>query len=483
MANARIERATIDIAPPDRTCVLRATGSITLFDGFLRLYQEGRDDQSDSDEDHSLPNIVQGDALNRGTVTPNQHFTEPLPRFSEATLVKRLEELGIGRPSTYASILTVLQDREYVRLEKGRFIPEDRGQLVTAFLVGFFERYVEYGFTADLEDQLDEVSAGHINWTDVLSQFWAAFKPAVDSIGELRVREVLDALNEILAQHVFPASEETVDPRTCTSCDNGQLSLKIGRFGAFVGCSNYPECKFTRRLSDGGGDADIAADGPVELGKNPGDELPITLRKGPYGHYVQLGEPVEDAKPKRVTLPKGIPPTELTLDIALGLLSLPRDVGLHPESGKTITAGIGRFGPFLRHDGSFCSIPADDDVLMIGLNRAVALLAEPKRGGGRQSQTLKSLGEHPNGGEISVKKGRYGPYVTHKGVNATLPGGTEPDELTVADAIALLQAKAAKGKGTKSGKTGKTTKAKAKTTKRKPAGKSAKRGATKAAAE
>ena len=468
MASARFERATIDIAPPGTSCVLRATGSITLFDGFLKLYQEGRDDQPEKEEERSLPNMTPGEILNRGDITPNQHFTEPPPRFSEATLVKRMEELGIGRPSTYASILSVLQDRDYVRLEKGRFIPEDRGQLVTAFLVGFFDRYVEYSFTADLEDQLDEISAGRINWTDVLNQFWTSFKPVVDGMGELRVRDVLEALNNILATHVFPETDAATDPRTCTSCEDGRLSLKVGRFGAFVGCSNYPECRYTRRLkvSDSGGDADIAADGPVELGNDPENDLGVTLHKGPYGHYVQLGEPEEDNKPKRVTLPKGIAAAELSLDVALSLLSLPRDVGLHPQDGKKIVAGIGRYGPFLRHDGGYTSIPADDDVLTIGLNRAVTLLAEPKRGGRQGSQTIKSLGEHPDGGgEISVKKSRFGPYVTHKGINATLPKSTEPDELTVEEAVALLQAKAAKGKTSKrkpskKKATGKTTKKK-----------------------
>ena len=475
MASARIERATIDIVPPNSACVLRATGSITLFDGFLKLYQEGRDDQADNEKDHSLPNVVPGEELRCGDITPSQHFTEPPPRFSEATLVKRMEELGIGRPSTYASILSVLQDRDYVRLEKGRFIPEDRGQLVTAFLVGFFERYVEYGFTADLEDQLDEVSAGRVNWTDVLHKFWSSFKPAIDGMGELRVRDVLDALNDILAQHVFPSSDAGTDPRTCTSCDDGRLSLKVGRFGAFVGCSNYPDCRFTRRLttSDSGGDADIAADGPVELGTDPKNDLPVTLRKGPYGHYVQLGEAEEDKKPKRIALPKGIPASELSLDIALSLLSLPREVGLHPEDGKKIIAGIGRYGPFLRHDGVYTSIPADDDVITIGLNRAVALLAEPKRGGRQQSQTLKSLGEHPDGGEISIKKGRFGPYVTYKGINATLPKSTEPDEITIDQAVELLKAKAAKGKTTK--RAPRKRKATAQTTK--------KRASSKAAAE
>ena len=472
MANARMERATVDISAADVSCMLRATGSITLFDGFLKVYQEGRDDQPGNDEDRSLPNVSKGQSLTKGAVSPNQHFTEPAPRFSEATLVKRLEELGIGRPSTYASILTVLQDRDYVRLEKGRFVPEDRGQLVTAFLVGFFKHYVEYSFTADLEDQLDEISAGDVDWTEVLREFWIAFKPAVDGIGELRVRDVLDALNQILAPHVFPPTEDKTNPRACTSCENGSLSLKVGRYGAFVGCSNYPECRYTRRLvSSEGGETDIAADGPVELGNDPGSSLAVTLRKGPYGHYIQLGEAEEDKKPKRVTLPKGISAGELKLDTALGLLALPREVGPHPETGKKITAGIGRYGPFLRHDGAYTSIPADDDVLTIGLNRAVALLAEPRRGRG-QSKVLRSLGDHPDGGLISIKDGRYGPYVTHKGVNATLPSSTEPDVLTLDDAVALLQAKAAKGKSSK--KTGQ---------KRKMPARSAKSAEPKAAAE
>ncbi len=473
MANARIERATVDITAADASCVLRATGSITLFDGFLKVYREGRDDQPESDDDRSLPNISPGQVLTRGDVTPSQHFTEPPPRFSEATLVRRLEELGIGRPSTYASTLAVLQDRDYVRLERGRFVPEDRGQLVTAFLVGFFERYVEYGFTAELEDQLDEISAGQVDWTDVLDRFWTAFKPAVDGIDELRVREVLDALNDILAPHVFPPAEGTTDPRACTSCADGRLSLKIGRHGAFVGCSNYPDCRYTRRLSATrlGGETDIAADGPVTLGKDPESDLAVTLRKGPFGYYVQLGETEVDGKPKRVALPKGISATELTIDTALGLLALPREVGAHPETGHKITAGIGRYGPFLRHDGSYVSIPADDDVVTIGLNRAVSLLAEPRRGR-RQYQVLRSLGEHPDGGEISVKNGRYGPYVTHKGINATLPAGCEPDALTVDEAIALLRTKAAKGKRPKRTKR-----------KSKAAAKSAKDTAPKAAAE
>ena len=450
MASARFERATVDIAATDGSCTLRATGSITLFDGFLRLYREGRDDQPDGDEDRSLPHLKERQPLARGTVTPSQHFTEPAPRFSEATLVKRLEELGIGRPSTYAGILAVLQDRDYVRLEGKRFVPEDRGQLVTAFLVGFFERYVEYGFTADLERQLDEISAGRSDWTDVLRRFWSAFKPAVDGIDALRVRDVLDALNDLLAPHVFPPGEGATDPRACVSCGDGRLSLKVGRYGAFVGCSNYPDCRYTRRLSEPkDGDAgEIAADGPRTLGTEPDSGLAVTLRKGPYGRYLQLGEVAADAKPKRVAVPKGMSATEITIDTALALLSLPREVGVHPESGKTITAGIGRYGPFLRHDGAYVSIPAADDVLTIGLNRAVALLAEarPERRGG---QVLRSLGEHPEGGEISVMKGRYGPYVTHGGINATLPAGSEPEALTLDAAVALLRAKAAKGRGSR----------------------------------
>ena len=469
MASAKLENASIDIAANDNNSRFRATGQIILFDGFLKLYQEGRDDVSKedaaADNNRALPKVAVKDPLEHGDVKPSQHFTEPPPRYTEATLVKRLEELGIGRPSTYASILSVLQDRNYVRLEKSRFFADDRGQLVTAFLVSFFERYVEYDFTADLENQLDEISAGQINWKKVLEAFWNDFTVAVDGTKELRVREVLDSLNEILADHVFHPPEDGGDPRKCPSCDDGRLSIKVGKFGAFVGCSNYPECKFTRALGDSG-DASNAAAGPRELGTDPATDEVVTVRKGPYGFYIQRGEAEGDKKPKRVAIPKGSDPHEIELEEAARYLSLPREVGKHPETGKKISAGIGRFGPFIRHDGEYRSLGDDEDVLTVGLNRAVALLAEPKRR--RGPKVLKALGEHPvDSKAVAVLDGRYGPYVNHGKTNATLPGGTEPEEMTLEVALGLLAEREKKAGTAK--KTKKATKPKAKKAKAKKA--------------
>jgi len=469
MASAKLENASIDIAANDNNSRFRATGQIILFDGFLKLYQEGRDDVSKedaaADNNRALPKVAVKDPLEHGDVKPSQHFTEPPPRYTEATLVKRLEELGIGRPSTYASILSVLQDRNYVRLEKSRFFADDRGQLVTAFLVSFFERYVEYDFTADLENQLDEISAGQINWKKVLEAFWNDFTIAVDGTKELRVREVLDSLNEILADHVFHPPEDGGDPRKCPSCDDGTLSIKVGKFGAFVGCSNYPECKFTRALGDSG-DASNAAAGPRELGTDPATDEVVTVRKGPYGFYIQRGEAEGDKKPKRVAIPKGSDPHEIELEEAARYLSLPREVGKHPETGKKISAGIGRFGPFIRHDGEYRSLGDDEDVLTVGLNRAVALLAEPKRR--RGPKVLKALGEHPvDSKAVAVLDGRYGPYVNHGKTNATLPGGTEPEEMTLEVALGLLAEREKKAGTAK--KTKKATKPKAKKAKAKKA--------------
>ncbi len=477
MASARLENASIDISADDGNSAFRATGQIILFDGFLKLYQEGRDDVSSDDADdgdRALPKVAVKDPLEHGEVKPAQHFTEPPPRFTEATLVKRLEELGIGRPSTYASILSVLQDRNYVRLEKSRFFAEDRGQLVTAFLVSFFERYVEYDFTADLENQLDEVSAGNVDWKSVLTAFWRDFTIAVGGTKELRVREVLDSLNEILADHVFHPNEDGGDPRKCRACESGSLSIKLGKFGAFVGCSNYPECRFTRALGDAG-EGDNGLVGPRELGADPTTEEAITVRKGPYGFYIQRGEAEGDTKPKRVTIPKGADPHELKLDEAVRFLSLPREIGKHPETSKKISAGIGRFGPYIRHDGDYRSLGDDEDILSVGLNRAVALLAEPKRR--RGPKVLKALGEHPGDAKaVAVLEGRYGPYVNHGSTNATLPGGTEPAEVTLEVALSLLaerELKTGGGKKTKkpAAKKAKAKKAKAKKAKAKPSAK------------
>lgn len=469
MESAVLDQMAVDITSSDRQVILRATGSVLKFDGFLKLYQEGRDDSSEDESgDRRLPPMQKGEGITLDDVTPEQHFTQPPPRYTEASLVKKMEELGIGRPSTYASTLRVLQDRNYVRLEKRRFEPEDRGRLVTAFLKSFFHRYVEYDFTAELEEQLDEVSGGRIDWKKVLRDFWLAFSHAVENTKDLTIGQVLEALDRDLGPHFFPA-ETGRDPeamRVCPACKEGRLTLKLGKFGAFIGCSNYPECRYTRQLAVGSEERDAGpedtelAAGPKLLGQDPETGLDVTLRKGPYGYYVQLGEaqPKEKGKkappkPKRASLTKAMAPAEVDLDPALKLLSLPREIGAHPETGEAIAAGIGRFGPYLKHGGSYVSLGPDDDVLSIGLNRAVSLLAEAKSG------TARELGNHPADGKpVTVRKGRYGPYVKHGGTNATLPRGVEMDAITLDEAVKLLEVKAAKGNGGKGRKGGGRTK-------------------------
>ncbi len=443
MASAEIDRVSVDIASDDGRTGLRATGSTVAFDGFLRVYQEGRDDArrdngDDADDERRLPVVTVGEAMAVAGVTPNKHVTEPPPRFSEASLVRRLEELGIGRPSTYASIISVLQDRNYVVLEKRRFVPEDRGRIVTVFLESFFSRYVEYDFTASLEGQLDTISAGEIDWRQVLSDFWRDFAGAVEETKELRVKHVLDALDATLGQHLFPAEDGSED-RRCPSCEDGRLGLKLGRYGPFVGCANYPDCKYTRPLAENGGDASE----PRTLGNDPETGLPVTLKRGPYGLYIeQAVEEESKKKPKRVSLPQDLAPDLVDLQTALGLLSLPREIGIHPESGKPVTAGIGRFGAYVKHDGTYRSLPRGESVLEVGLNRAVVLIAEKKGG----AQVLRELGAHPDGGEpVSLRSGRYGPYVQHRRVRASLPKDASADDLTLDDAVKLLAAKAAKG--------------------------------------
>ena len=457
MESAVLDQVTVDIASGDKTVQLRATGSVVKFNGFLALYDEGQDDKSDDDETGTiLPDVSENEAMERREVVPEQHFTEPPPRYSEASLVKKLEELGIGRPSTYASIIEVLQRRNYVRLDRKRFIPEDRGRIVTAFLQTYFPRYVEYGFTAHLEEELDDISSGKIDWHEVLREFWKAFSAAVGETKDLRVSEVLDKLDEELGPHFFPANDNGgKNPRDCPSCANGRLGLKLGKFGAFIGCSNYPECRFTRKLGIVDADADAASgenlDGPKILGIDPATGKQVTLRKGPYGLYVQLGEPEGKEKPKRQSLLRDMTPADLTLEKALALLSLPRELGPHPEDGETILAGVGRFGPYVKHGSKYKSVPSDESVLDIGMNRAVALLAEAKTARGRAAvKPIRIVGNHPaDEAPVELYDGRYGPYVKHGGVNATVPRDVKPDELTLDRAIALLAERAAKGGGKK----------------------------------
>ena len=473
MASAEMERTTADIECG--TVRLRATGQVVRFDGFLTIYQEGRDDESTPaksdtgtggrDDDRRLPPMQAGEKLTKQKIDTGQHFTDPPPRYTEATLIKKMEELGIGRPSTYTSTLSVLRDRDYVRLEKRALVPEDKGRLVTAFLQSFFSRYVEYDFTAALEEQLDKISAGELSWKQVLRDFWRQFSAAVEDTRDLRVSEVLDALNELLGPHIFPPREDGADPRLCPSCSEGRLSLKVGKYGAFIGCSNHPECKFTRQIrapgENGGDDAAIANGGKV-LGQDPETGQEVSLRTGRFGPYVQLGDNPEKGgdKPKRSSVPKGWSVSELTLEQALALLSLPRAVGKHPESGETISAGIGRYGPFVQHERTYANLDSVEEVFSVGLNRAVTLIAEKVANGGRQrpaATVIKELGDHPDGGVVTVRKGRYGPYVNHGRVNATLSKETDPASVTMETALELIAAKAGKKKPAKRASAKRTT--------------------------
>jgi len=448
MAAARMERTTVDVTSPDGQVGLRANGQVVLFDGYLKIYDQGRDDRQDGDEEDEgrLPQIMQGEAAEKGAVTPEQHFTQAPPRYTEATLVKRMEELGIGRPSTYASVLSTIVDREYVRKDKNRLFPEDKGRLVTAFLANFFRKYVEYDFTADLETELDDVSAGERDYKDVLARFWRDFSAAVAETADLRIGEVLTKIDDFLSPHLYPPRADGGDPRACPTCGSGRLHLKTARSGsAFIGCGNYPECRYTRPLA---GDAEsVASDGRI-LGLDD-NGVEISLRVGRFGPYVQRGEASEaQPKPDRASLPKGWSPDSLTLDRALSLLSLPRPIGPHPDDGAPVEAGIGRFGPYVKHGSVYANIPDVEEVFTIGMNRAVEVLAQKRsRGAGRAAaaEPLRVLGDHPDGGVVQVMPGKYGPYVKWEKVNATLPKDLTPEAVTLEEALALIAEKAAKG--------------------------------------
>ena len=453
MENARVQRTTIDITDESEATGLRASGTVITFPGFLKLYEEGKDDEkSDKEEEQTLPQVTEGMPLDLQKVSPDQHFTEPPPRFSEATLVKKMEELGIGRPSTYASVLSVLRDRDYVFMDRNRFHPQDKGRLVTSFLESFFNQYVEYDFTAALEGDLDKVSNGDLDYKDVLRKFWENFSYSVDSTMEIRNTQILDKMNEVLGPHIFKDTGDG-DPRICPKCNEGELSLKTGKFGAFVGCTRYPECRFTRPFAQAEGrEGDIER----ELGNDPETGLIVYLKDGRFGPYIQLGDAGEDnEKPKRSGLPKDMRPDDMTLDYALRLLSLPRLVGKHPETGEDITADLGRYGPYLKHGKQSASLETVDEIFEIGVNRAVTVIAEKKsKAPARGSSVIKELGEHPDDGKpVNVMNGRYGPYVKHNKINATIPKDEEPDSVTLERALELIAARAAKaGAGKKKAK-------------------------------
>ncbi|WP_395775196.1 type I DNA topoisomerase [Agrobacterium pusense] len=470
MASAEIERTTVEILASNggEKAGLRAVGSVIRFDGFIAAYTDQKEDgeqSDDGDDEGRLPPINERENLAKQKINASQHFTEPPPRYSEASLIKKMEELGIGRPSTYAATLKTLSDREYIVIDKRKLVPHSRGRLVTAFLESFFTKYVEYDFTAALEEKLDRISAGELDWKQVLRDFWKDFFAQIEDTKELRVTNVLDALNEVLAPLVFPKREDGSDPRICQVCGTGNLSLKLGKYGAFVGCSNYPQCNYTRQLTSDGAEAEAAAlNEPKALGADPMTGEELTLRSGRFGPYIQRGDGKEA---KRSSLPKGWKPEDIDHEKALALINLPRDIGKHPETGKMISAGLGRYGPFLLHDGSYANLESIEDVFSIGLNRAVTVIAEkqskgPGRGRSGTPAALKELGDHPDGGPITVRDGRYGAYVNWGKVNATIPKGQDPASVTLDEALVLIAERIAKtGTGGKPAKAKKTTAKKA----------------------
>jgi len=464
MAGASLERTTVTLRDPTGRHELRATGQVVKFPGFLAIYEEGRDQKDEEEAEGLLPMLRSGDTPAKKAVTAEQHYTQPPPRFSEASLVKRLEELGIGRPSTYASTIQTLRDREYVRMEKNRFFAEESGRLLTAFLERFFPRYVAYDFTAGMEEELDDVSGGRAEWKHVLEAFWRDFKPKSDEVMERKPSEVTEVLDEFLSDYLFPKQADGGDPRQCPKCvaegrEGGRLGLRGGRFGAFVACSNYPECSFRRKFGQPG---EGGAGEDESMGQDPATGLEVNRKTGRFGPYIQLGDG-KDAR--RASIPKDLP--DFDLEWALKLLALPREIGTHPESGKPITASIGRYGPYLAHDGKYAKLSGTRDVFETGMNAAVSLLAEAanrKAGGERgKSEPIKTLGAHPtSGGEIKVMPGRYGPYVTDGTTNATLPKDIKPEDVTEQQAIELIDARAAKGPAKKKGRGGAKKKAPAK---------------------
>ena len=441
MASARLERTTVELTDGAGRAVLRATGQVVLFPGYLALYEEGRDERAEDEEGARMPPLSRGDVPAKTGVDATQSFTQPPPRYSEASLVKRLEELGIGRPSTYAATLQTLKDREYVRVEKARFVPEESGRLVTAFLERFFDRYVSYDYTAELEEELDDVSGGRLDWQKLLDGFWRDFKPKAGEVMDQKPSEITQALDEFLAPWLYPPRADGTDPRVCPQCGNGRLSLRGGKFGAFVACSNYPDCRYTQKFGQPGGEQ--ASEGPQELGNG------IALKSGRFGPYVERGD-------KRASIPKDVPVADVDAEVAERLLSLPREIGVHPETGKLITASIGRYGPYLAHDGKYAKLGSTAEVFETGMNAAVAKLADAASGGGRQGaasrEPIAVLGKHPaSGGEIKVMAGRYGPYVTDGTINATLPKGADPKAITLDESVRLIDERAAKGPAKKKG--------------------------------
>jgi DNA topoisomerase-1 len=445
MESASFESTAVEIQSLNKQVGLRANGQVMLFDGFLKVYSEGKDDEKNNDDERILPAIKNNENIQSKKVSPEQHFTQPPPRYTEATLVKKMEELGIGRPSTYASIISTIQDREYVKIDKNRLIPEDKGRLITIFLTSYFNKYLQYDYTADLEKKLDKVSSGEVEWKNVLNEFWKEFNKTINDTADLSITEALEKLNDVLTPHIFPTLEEGTDPRVCRKCGNGRLSMRTSRSGgAFIGCSNYPDCRYTRALTGEAEAGDINSSTGIVLGQNESNEE-ISIRTGRFGPYVQLGEQKDgENTPKRTSIPKGISIEALDLEKAIKLLSLPRKIGLHPEDGIEIEAAIGRYGAYVKHDRTYANLSDPDEVFNIGMNRSIELLSEKIKKGGRYgvAKVLRELGEHPKSGIVEVLDGKYGPYVRWNKINATIPKDSSPEQITLEMAVSLINEKA-----------------------------------------
>jgi DNA topoisomerase-1 len=451
MTSAIIDQVSVNIVNDEESIIFRSNGSSIKFPGMLAVYKETKEDDRKEDEDDNsnlLPPLEEGENLNLINAEKNQHFTLPPPRYTEASLVKKLEELGIGRPSTYASIIKVLQDRNYVLLDKKRFNPHDRGRVVSVFLENFFYKYVEYDFTADMETKLDEISDGKLNWKEVIQKFWETFKVLCDDTVGKSNREIIDVIDNTLGPHFFPPHGADKD-RKCPSCNSGRIGLKVGKFGGFVGCSNYPECKYTLQFNQITDEKNRELAGPKEIGIYPETGELITIRKGPYGVYMQVGEGTNEKKPKRVSIPKNFEAEEIGLNTAIQLLSLPRKLGFHPENNLTVSAGIGMYGPYVLHNKKYKALEKTDNILDIDLERAIELIAKPTN---RGNTTLKTYGEHPEEKkEITAHNGKYGFYVKCGKINASLLGDQTIETLNLDEAIKLINDRKIKKehKGTK----------------------------------
>ena len=439
------ETTTVILKNEDKSNSLKATGRVVIFEGFRKAFSYDENEEINNNENKELPIIEEGKEVITDDVVPQQHFTQAKPRYSEATLVKKMVDLGIGRPSTYASIVSTIQSRQYVRKEKNRLIPEDKGKLISIFLTEYFRKYVEYDYTAELEVELDNISSGKSEWVKILAKFWKEFYPTIEAAKDLRISEVLDKINEILTPHIFPNNDGKKDPRLCHSCNEGILSIRTSRSGsAFIGCSNYPECKFVRPFAVITDESinEKSAEGAIGLDDRG---IEIFLKSGRFGPYVQLGNSSEqNPKPKRTSIPKNFETSKITIEIARKLLDLPKVLGNHPSDNEPIHSAIGPYGPYLKHNSVYANIKDLEDFLSIGMNRAVELLSENEKKNSnskKASSVLKIIGVHPEGGDIQLMNGRFGPYIKYKKSNISIKNKDNLEDINLDVALELINNK------------------------------------------